>query len=33
MTTSALILMVISMVLLWGGLIVAIIHLMKNPDI
>lgn len=33
MNISALILMLISMTLMWGGLIVSIIHLMKNPDI
>ncbi len=32
MNTSALTMMIISMLLLWGGLILAIIHLVKNPD-
>ncbi|OOV79428.1 MULTISPECIES: methionine/alanine import family NSS transporter small subunit [unclassified Acinetobacter] len=32
MNTSALIMMIISMVLLWGGLILASIHLAKHPD-
>lgn len=32
MNTSALMMMIISIVLLWGGLILAIIHLVKNPD-
>lgn len=33
MTISALIVMLIAMVLIWGGLIASIIHLMKHPDI
>ena len=32
MNTSAMIMMILSIVLLWGGLIVATIHLIKNPD-
>ncbi len=32
MNTSAIIMMILSIVLLWGGLILAIIHLVKNPD-
>ncbi|MDM1249296.1 methionine/alanine import family NSS transporter small subunit [Acinetobacter sichuanensis] len=32
MNTSAIIMMILSIVLLWGGLIVATIHLIKNPD-
>ena len=32
MNTSALIMLIISTVLLWGGLILAMIHLAKNPD-
>lgn len=32
MNTSALIMMVISIVLLWGGLVLATLHLVKNPD-
>ena len=32
MNTSALMMMIISIVLLWGGLILATIHLVKNPD-
>lgn len=32
MNTSALIMMIISTVLLWGGLILASIHLAKHPD-
>lgn len=33
MTTSAIIFMIISMVLIWGGLIFSILHLRKHPDI
>lgn len=33
MNTSAIILMVLSMLLIWGGLVLAVIHLIKNPDI
>lgn len=33
MNTSATIVMVMAMVMVWGGLIVSIVHLMKNPDI
>ncbi len=33
MTTSAIIFMIISMVLIWGGLLLASIHLQKNPDL
>lgn len=33
MNSTALILMVIAMVAIWGGLALSIIHLMKNPDI
>lgn len=32
MNTSAMIMLVISLILLWGGLILATIHLVKNPD-
>ena len=32
MNTSAIVMLVISTVLLWGGLIVASIHLAKHPD-
>lgn len=32
MTNEALALMLFSMAFLWGGLILAIIHLVKNPD-
>lgn len=32
MNTSAMIMMVLSVVLLWGGLILAIIHLTNHPD-
>lgn len=33
MSGSALTVMLIAMGLIWGGLIVSVIHLMKNPDI
>ncbi|MES1964352.1 methionine/alanine import family NSS transporter small subunit [Psychrobacter sp. AH5] len=33
MTTSAIIFMIISMLLIWGGLLAAILHLRKHPDI
>lgn len=33
MNSTALILMVIAIVAIWGGLALSIIHLMKNPDI
>lgn len=32
MNTSALVMLIISVVLLWGGLIVALMHLSKHPD-
>lgn len=32
MTTSAIVMLILSTVLLWGGLILATIHLIKNPD-
>ncbi len=32
MNTSAIVMMVLSIVLLWGGLIWSIIHLIQNPD-
>ena len=32
MNSSAITMMLISIVLLWGGLILAIIHLTKHPD-
>ena len=32
MNTSALIMMVISMVFLWGGLILSIVHLSRHPE-
>ena len=32
MKTSAIVMMIISMVILWGGLILSILHLMKNPE-
>ncbi len=33
MSTSAIIFMIISMTLIWGGLFFAILHLRKHPDI
>lgn len=33
MSGGALVIMLIAMVLIWGGLIYSIIHLIKNPDI
>ncbi|HJF28144.1 methionine/alanine import family NSS transporter small subunit [Acinetobacter bohemicus] len=32
MNTSAIFMMAISMILLWGGLILAMLHLAKHPD-
>lgn len=32
MNTSAIIMMIISIVFLWGGLILAILHLVKHPE-
>ena len=32
MNTSAIVMMVISMLFLWGGLALSIRHLMKNPE-
>ncbi len=32
MNTSAIIMMIISIVFLWGGLILSIIHLMRHPE-
>lgn len=33
MNGSALIVMGVAMIFVWGGLILSIIHLIKNPDI
>ncbi|OOS08016.1 Putative methionine and alanine importer, small subunit [Moraxella cuniculi DSM 21768] len=33
MNTTALIVMIIAMTLIWGGLIASVVHLIKNPDI
>lgn len=33
MSGGAMLVMLIAIVLIWGGLILSIIHLMKNPDI
>ncbi|WP_445116949.1 methionine/alanine import family NSS transporter small subunit [Acinetobacter sp. WZC-1] len=32
MNTSAIVIMIISMLFLWGGLLMAILHLMKHPE-
>ena len=32
MNTSAIVMMILSIVLLWGGLVLATIHLVRNPD-
>ncbi|MCK9872130.1 methionine/alanine import family NSS transporter small subunit [Nocardiopsis dassonvillei] len=32
MTTSAIVMMAVSMILLWGGLIAAIVHLRRHPE-
>ena len=32
MNTSALVMLILSVSVLWGGLILATIHLVKNPD-
>ena len=33
MSTSAIIFMIISMLLIWGGLLLAVLHLRKHPDL
>ena len=32
MNTSEIVMMVISMLFVWGGLVLSILHLMKNPE-
>ena len=32
MSTSAIVMMVVSLLILWGGLIAATVHLIKHPD-
>lgn len=32
MNTSAMVMMIISILLLWGGLILATLHLVRHPD-
>lgn len=32
MSVSAIIMMILAMLLVWGGLAVSVIHLMKHPD-
>ncbi|MDO4440638.1 MAG: methionine/alanine import family NSS transporter small subunit [Moraxella sp.] len=33
MNSTALIIMVVALIAIWGGLILSAIHLVKNPDI
>lgn len=33
MNSSAMVLMAVAIILVWGGLALAIIHLMKHPDL
>ena len=33
MNTSAIVLMALSILCIWGGLVLAVIHLIKHPDI
>lgn len=33
MSGSAVVVMLIAMVLIWGGLIFSVVHLIKNPDL
>lgn len=33
MNNSALAIMAIAMIAIWGGLVLSVIHLIKNPDI
>lgn len=33
MSGGAMLVMLIAIVLIWGGLVLSVIHLMKNPDI
>ncbi|SIO86655.1 methionine/alanine import family NSS transporter small subunit [Nocardiopsis sp. JB363] len=32
MSTSAIVMMVISIAVLWGGLVAAVVHLRRHPD-
>mgnify|MGYP001236396030 FL=1 len=32
MSTSAILMMIVSIVLVWGGLVAAIVHLRRHPD-
>ncbi|WP_017611661.1 methionine/alanine import family NSS transporter small subunit [Nocardiopsis salina] len=32
MSTSAIVMMIVSMVVLWGGLVAAATHLIRNPE-
>lgn len=33
MNAIAIVVMLVAMILIWGGLVLSIIHLMKNPDV
>lgn len=33
MNAIAIVVMLVAMMLIWGGLVLSIIHLMKNPDV
>lgn len=33
MNTSAIVMMVISMVMLWGGLLLSVLHLQHHPEV
>jgi hypothetical protein len=32
MGTSAIVMMIVALTILWGGLITSIVHLVRNPD-
>ncbi|WP_278313248.1 methionine/alanine import family NSS transporter small subunit [Lolliginicoccus levis] len=32
MTTTAIVMMIISLTIVWGGLLASLIHLRRNPD-
>lgn len=33
MSSSAMVVMIVAMIVIWGGLVWSVMHLMKNPDI
>ncbi len=33
MSSSAMVVMIVAMIVIWGGLVWSVVHLMKNPDI